>query len=87
MKYINAKNLLPDALVQELQNYIQGGYIYIPASTEHQKHWGEKSGYRKELMERNAKIIQAYRNGNSIEFLAGVYCLSVSAIRKVIYQK
>ncbi|WP_337652972.1 helix-turn-helix domain-containing protein [Clostridium sp.] len=26
MKYINAKNLLPDALVKELQSYIQGGY-------------------------------------------------------------
>ena len=25
MKYINAKNLLPDALVKELQSYIQGG--------------------------------------------------------------
>ena len=30
MKYINAKFLLPDALVKELQHYIQGGYLYIP---------------------------------------------------------
>ena len=27
MKYINAKDILPNALVKELQNYIQGGYI------------------------------------------------------------
>ena len=27
MKYINAKDLLPDALVRELQNYLQGGYL------------------------------------------------------------
>lgn len=29
MKYINATILLPDELVKELQEYIQGGYIYI----------------------------------------------------------
>lgn len=29
MKYINAKDLLPDALVKELQSYVQGGYLYV----------------------------------------------------------
>ena len=32
MKYISAKALLPDALVKELQGYIQGGYIYVPTT-------------------------------------------------------
>ena len=31
MKYINASDLLPPALVQTLQEYVQGGYVYIPA--------------------------------------------------------
>ncbi len=31
MKYVNAAGLLPRELVQELQEYIQGGYIYVPA--------------------------------------------------------
>lgn len=44
MKYINAKNLLPDALVKELQSYIQGGYLYVPADQAQQKRWGEASG-------------------------------------------
>ena len=35
MKYINAKELLPRELVEELQRYIQGGYLYIPANDEH----------------------------------------------------
>ena len=30
MKYINAKDLLPDALVKELQSYMQGGYLNTP---------------------------------------------------------
>ena len=37
MKYINAKDILPNALVKELQNYIQGGYIYVPTNQLHQK--------------------------------------------------
>ena len=49
MKYINAKNLLPDALVKELQSYIQGGYLYVPSDQAQQKRWGEASGYRQEL--------------------------------------
>ena len=29
MKYKNAQAILPDALVKELQSYVQGEYIYI----------------------------------------------------------
>ncbi|MED9820792.1 MAG: CD3324 family protein [Christensenellales bacterium] len=87
MKYVNAKNLLPDALVKELQRYIQGGYLYIPADQAQQKRWGESSGYRQALQQRNRQIVAAFRNGTSMEALAEKYFLSVSAIRKIIYQK
>ena len=30
MKYIKADSVLPIALVEELQSYIQGGYIMFP---------------------------------------------------------
>ncbi len=49
MKYINANEILPVRLVEELQKYMQAGYIYIPAKAEQHKSWGELSGYRKEL--------------------------------------
>ncbi|WP_278452308.1 CD3324 family protein [Thomasclavelia spiroformis] len=87
MKYINAKVLLPERLVKELQGYIQGGYIYVPTDPTQQKKWGEVSGYRQELLQRNRKIIDEYQDGISIEKLAEKYCLSVYAIRKIIYQK
>ena len=87
MKYINAKFLLPDALVKELQHYIQGGYLYIPTDQTQQKCWGEKSGYRQELQQRNRQIVEDFRNGISMEELAEKYFLSVYAIRKIIYQK
>ena len=87
MKYINAMEILPDMLVAELQKYVQAGYIYIPAKGEQHKPWGELSGYRRELSIRNKAIIEKYNNGNSIEEIADEYCLSVYAIRKIIYQK
>ena len=87
MKYINTKNLLPDALVKELQSYIQGGYLYVPADQAQQKRWGEASGYRQELQQRNRRIVEEFRNGISMEELAEKYFLSVYAIRKIIYQK
>ena len=30
MRYRNAGDLLPEALVKELQRYVQGEYLYIP---------------------------------------------------------
>ena len=87
MKYINASEILPDMLVEELQQYVQAGYIYIPAKDEQHKSWGELSGYRKELNKRNEAIIDKYQNGASIEELADEDYLSVYAIRKIIYQK
>ena len=49
MKYINAHAILPDMLVEELQKYIQAGYIYIPAKDDQHKSWGELTGSRKEI--------------------------------------
>ncbi|NBK91484.1 hypothetical protein D5278_05730 [bacterium 1XD21-13] len=87
MKYRNANEILPAGLVEELQKYMQAGYIYIPAKTKEHKSWGELSGYRKELEDRNKKIVSDYRQGVPVEELAELYHLSVYAIRKIIYQK
>ncbi len=44
--HLNAQVILPDALVKELQTYVQGEYIYVPVGQKQQKRWGEVSGYR-----------------------------------------
>lgn len=87
MKYINANVILPDELVEELQKYVQAGYLYIPAKDEQHKSWGELSGYREELRKRNEVIISEYKRGISIEKLADRFHLTIYAIRKIIYQK
>lgn len=87
MKYVNAKVVLPDFLVAELQKYVQGEYLYIPIKKAHQKKWGELSGYRREIAARNQEIIANYREGITIEELANRYYLSDHAIKKIIYAK
>ena len=87
MKYINAKELLPRELVEELQRYIQGGYLYIPANDEQRRCWGELSGCREKLRQRNREIQMEYGNGSTVECLAGKYFLSEHTIRKILYQK
>jgi len=87
MKYIKADSVLPIALVEELQSYIQGGYIYVPSRKDSKKKWGELSGCRYEIEQRNRNIRKDYRRGKSVDELADIYYLSVHSIRKIIYEK
>lgn len=87
MKHYNAAALLPAPLLRELQGYVQGGYLYIPAKGDTRRAWGEVSGYRQALDRRNAAIRAARRRGTSLETLSQEYHLSVSAIRKIVYAK
>ena len=86
MKYIKANSILPISLIEELQNYIQGGYIYIPSKNENKKGWGELCGYKREIEKRNKKIRMDYKHGKSIEELSKSYFLSIHSIRKIIYK-
>jgi len=71
--------------LKELQKYFQGGCFYIPIHKENQKAWGELSGYREELKQRNTCIIQEFHDGCSINSLAKKYHLSTHAIKKIVY--
>lgn len=56
MSYKSADKVLPKELMEEIQKYIQGEYIYVPSTTSSKKGWGVKSGIREELTSRNNKI-------------------------------
>ncbi len=86
MKYKNAKDIFPENLLKQIQRYVSGEVIYIPAGTE-RKSWGETSGYHQFLSERNRDIRTEYRNGTDIESLMSNYHLSYESIRKILYQK
>ena len=84
MKYKNAKDILPDKLLRELQEYISGGVLYVPHSGD-KKQWGENSGARQYYKQRNLEIRGAYQSGEQIDHLAFKYQLSEEAIRKILF--
>lgn len=88
MKYTNADMILPESLVAAIQEYLQdGGLIYIPKATKTRAKWGEKTGSRSEIKERNAEMIKRFKDNESIDILASDYCLSVETIKKIVYKK
>ena len=47
MRYQNAAELLPAELLEALQGYLDGGYLYIPRRAEHRRAWGERTRRRR----------------------------------------
>ena len=86
MRYENAKNILPQELLREVQKYAEGKILYIP-SKEDKKEWGELTGYRKRLQRRNQMICNKYKNGITVSELSEEYYLSVDSIKKILYSK
>lgn len=87
MKYKNAKEILPKDLMDEVQKYIEGEYLYIPKAEGTRKKWGDNSGYRRNLSMRNDSIRKEYINGSTISELANKYYLSENTIKKIVYVK
>ena len=61
--------------------------VYIPKAKENRKKWGENTGCRKYIEERNDIIRKKFRKSNSIDALAGEYNLAVETVKKIVYSK
>ena len=83
MKYRNARDILPDDLIEILQEYFQGGYLYIPKKEECVSN-KTRTEYKTELMKRDQHIFLKYLEGWSNKKLGILYHLSGSSIRRII---
>ena len=43
MKYKKASDILPIEIIEKIQEYIDGDFLYIPRKDINRKKWGEKS--------------------------------------------
>ena len=86
MQYENAKDILPEILLKEVQKYAEGKAIYIPKRTKREG-WGEASGYREKLNKRNSTILHRYSSGASILEIAEEFFLSPETVKKIVYGK
>ena len=84
MRYKNATQHLPKELLEQVQQYADGEFLYIPRIKGAKREWGAKTATRRELMARNERIHKEYLAGESADALSRRYFLSVKSIQRII---
>lgn len=87
MRYLKAQNVLPEEIISIIQQFVDGEFVYIPRKSGKQRSWGEKSGTKDTLKERNNQIFREYMSGAKVESLSRSYYLSEQSIRRIISQE
>ncbi len=87
MRYQRANEILPEELVELIQNYIDGEYVYIPRKQENKRNWGEGTGAREERKRRDRSIYKDYESGFCVRILAERYFLSEKSIQRIVLQE
>lgn len=85
MKYINANHVLPNELLELIQEYVQGEYLYIPIKNKYES--VNPTDYKTELEKRDAHIYRRHLEGVENKRLAKIYNLSESSIRRILIKK
>jgi Mor family transcriptional regulator len=87
MCYIKAKEILPKEVIDLIQKYVEGEYIYIPRKECNRKSWGSTTITREEISIRNSHIYYEYIHGESRTSLAEKYFLSKKSIDRIILKE
>ncbi|WP_310601590.1 CD3324 family protein [Anaerosporobacter sp.] len=82
MKYKNANGILPEGLIDMIQDYVQGEYIYIPIREK--TNVNESTDYKVELQKRDSHIYTKHLEGLNNKRIAQLYNLAESSIRRII---
>ncbi|MDO4322112.1 MAG: CD3324 family protein [Lachnospiraceae bacterium] len=86
MGYKSATQILPQDLLQKVQEYVDGEFLYIPRISDNKKDWGAATSTRQELQVRNQYIYEDYLSGESMDYLAEKYFLSLKSIQRIVGQ-
>ncbi|MBW5457091.1 hypothetical protein GPJ60_06395 [Clostridium sporogenes] len=84
MSYIKAKDILPKEILDLIQIYIDGEYLYIPRKESNKKSWGDRNKSKVAIQARNKEILEKYIQGIPVNDLADIYFLSPKTIYKII---
>lgn len=84
MRYARARDILPAELINQLQEYVDGAYLYIPRRQENRLSWGEKTHSKRETARRNGEIYRAHQAGATVQDLARDYFLTEKTIRRIL---
>lgn len=87
MRYIRAQDILPEELLNQLQRYVDGVYLYIPRAKKNRLAWGDRTQSKKETAARNRSIYQDWASGQGVEELAKAYFLTEKTIRRILLEE
>ena len=82
MSYVSAEDVLPQEVIEIIQQYVSGKMIYIPCKEK--KTWGSESRIKQYYIMRNQEIYIKHKNGVTIKALAEEYSLSIKSIQRII---
>lgn len=86
MSYIKATDILPEEILNLIQQYVEGEYLYIPKKEGSRRSWGESTKSKKETWQRNLQIYNENKKGVSAKELSEKYYLSLKSIQRIILQ-
>lgn len=87
MSYIKAETILPKELLQLVQEYADGQYLYIPRKASNRKAWGENTDAKRLALQRDVQIYKKYLNGSKVNELAEEFFLSPKSIQRIILKE
>lgn len=87
MRYLRAKDILPAELLNQLQEYIDGAYLYIPRKNENRLAWGDRTQSKTETASRNREIYQRALEGEAAAQLAEAYFLTEKTVRRILLEE
>ena len=85
MSYISAEAILPQELIEAIQQYVSGQSIYIPCKEK--KNWGSQTKTKQYYSLRNQEICQKHKEGAATKQLAADYSLSEKSIRRILREE
>ncbi len=87
MRYIRAQDILPAELLAQLQQYVDGAYLYIPRKQENRLAWGQRTNSKAETARRNQEIYQRAQAGETAAQLAQDFFLTEKTIRRILLEE
>ena len=84
MNYVKAKNVLPAQLLEKVQEYAAGTYLYIPQQCENRKNLGESKDSKAWYKRRNQRIYKNYKEGFSVKEISQKFFLSEKSVYRII---
>ncbi len=75
---------IPTELIEKIQEYVDGETVYIPRKSSKRRPWGESTGGKLSLEERNSEIYRKYKSGVSVKKLSEEYFISTQGIYKIL---